>query len=228
MTTSLNVEMVLPYNSGIPRDVATNHFFLILDAEVLPEDAANSFQELMAIVMNTGATDMTHPLGWYYSDEIDRAHCVAKFYDPSLPGGSPPVETRPLAVAAAGPVGVSMPAEVALCTTWVGEGLPMVGDAELPLRQRRGRTYWGPFNQGAVGTDGAGGVGRPSSTLQADLRLASGVMIASNVARASGFAIFSRKAGDATVITRGWIDNEWDTQRRRGNDATVRSTFELP
>jgi hypothetical protein len=52
--------------------------------------------------------------------------------------------------------------------------------------------------------------------------LASNLLAASNPAT---LAVWSPSNGDAVPVTDGWVDNAWDTQRRRGIDRTARSTW---
>jgi hypothetical protein len=120
------------------------------------------------------------------------------------------------------------PGEVAIAASYYsGRNIP----------RQRGRIYIGPLSIFAAGSDDAGQVARPDPNLlnsivdrMATLRDRAGV---------GSWSVWSR-AKDATVnkdgspnparphslyvITDVWVDNEFDTQRRRGAKATSRIT----
>jgi hypothetical protein len=52
------------------------------------------------------------------------------------------------------------------------------------------------------------------------------VALDSNTALGYTWVAYSGKLGTGTVVTNGWCDNSFDTQRRRGQDPTVRDTWE--
>jgi hypothetical protein len=60
-----------------------------------------------------------------------------------------------------------------------------------------------------------------------DLAIAGGQLLAGHTSGADGdgLVIFSRKLGKGTIASSGYVDNEWDTQRRRGVRLTTRTTF---
>lgn len=101
----------------------------------------------------------------------------------------------------------SGPREVALC-------LSFFADTNVPTR--RGRVYFGPFDGGQTGT------GRPSTNLRNALidvgQLFSGLGGA-NV----DWSQYSQKLARAVRISDLWVDDEWDTQRRRGVQSTTRA-----
>lgn len=107
------------------------------------------------------------------------------------------------------------PAEVALCLSHFNE-------RNLP--SRRGRVYFGPFGTGGSTASGfAEGDIRPSANLQMCLidiweRLSGGSM------GDFPLAICSPTDGVLRLSTDCWVDNAWDTQRRRGVRATSRMT----
>lgn len=112
----------------------------------------------------------------------------------------------------------SLPNEVALCLSFEGE------PPHTP--RRRGRVYIGPICQNAD-TMTAGSIsddGRPTVQFRADLATAAShlCLLANDVK----WVIRSIKpAVNYVPVVSGWVDNAWDTQRRRGQAAGVRNTW---
>lgn len=113
-----------------------------------------------------------------------------------------------------------MPQEVALCVSY--QGPRQAGQKQA---RRRGRIFTGPFSVAANN----GVAGRPASalrTLMAD-------SAENNLLQITGQAgwewvVHSRVAPAAsadTIVTDGWVDDSWDTQRRRGNRPSARTVF---
>jgi hypothetical protein len=133
-------------------------------------------------------------------------------------GQAPPRERATLPAAWPGRVNVAgLPTEVAVCLSfYAGRNLP----------RSRGRIYIGPLNVASS----TSGEGRPTPQL-----IDSIADRASNVARTTenvtwvmvtkgGFPIQKEPAG-AKVITAGWVDDAYDTQRRRGLAPLVRKPW---
>ncbi len=116
-----------------------------------------------------------------------------------------------------GPVGSApLPPEVSLCVSFQG---PKVSGQ--PQARRRGRIYLPFMDEANNGVDG-----RPSSAMVTAIAGAAGTLLAaSNAATTWTWEVFSTVSGGNVTITEGWVDNEWDTQRRRGRKATARTTF---
>jgi len=138
-----------------------------------------------------------------------------KWYD--LPGLKPnyPWRTSTLNFGTA-PSTDPMPAEVALVLSFQGAKA-----SGFPQRRRRGRIYLGTV----AATKTA--AGRPAAAMVTAMAAAAGTFKA-NVAAISGdtvWAVWSGADNAHVEITNGWIDNSWDTQRRRGLDTTARTTF---
>lgn len=111
--------------------------------------------------------------------------------------------------------GTPLPSEVAVCLSYYGT-------RNIPTQ--RGRIYWGPLNGGAGTLSVIGGEARPSVNLRASLA-ASGAALASPGQPGGNWVVWSRKLGTAFTITDGWVDDAFDTQRRRGVDPASRTTW---
>lgn len=148
------------------------------------------------------------------SPYVQRAYEV-RFYNMADPEPRVPViATGTLPAVPSGAEG--LPEEVAVVHAFHGAP-PVTG-------RRRGRNYLGPLNSSAF--DGA--------TTSAPTRVDAGFR--GNVAAAAlalagaevGWAVYSGVANTLTPVVAGWVDNEFDTQRRRGAESNLRSTWALP
>lgn len=114
------------------------------------------------------------------------------------------------------PVGNPLPPEVSLCGSF--QAVPQSG---IPQSRRRGRIYLGPLNVGTLDVDG-----RPLATRITVLRNAlNALRVASAAAATWDWTVFSTRNLIGYTIANGWVDNEFDTQRRRGRLPTTRTVF---
>lgn len=114
------------------------------------------------------------------------------------------------------PAGVGLPPEVALCVSFQGSRL-----SGTPQARRRGRVYLPFLGSSTLGTDG-----RPAAlTVTSAVSCGQGLLTASDAAATWTWVTFSTVAPGYAVVLDGWVDNEFDTQRRRGRRYTSRSLF---
>lgn len=126
-----------------------------------------------------------------------------------------PVLTTTFSLGAA-PSGAATPPEVSLCLSYQGARV-----SGVPQARKRGRVYLPFLNSTAVGSDG-----RPAAgTLTAAVACGQGLLTASDSAGTWSWVIFSAVAPGYSDVVDGWVDNEFDTQRRRGRKSTARTTF---
>ena len=117
---------------------------------------------------------------------------------------------------AAAYTGTPLPSEVAVCLSFQG-----ARSAGLAQARRRGRVYIGPLGTSA-NTSGRPTAGFISNISAAALTLKAA---AASVSDADGWCVWSHANQDAVPVEDGWIDNSFDTQRRRGLVYTSRTTF---
>lgn len=112
--------------------------------------------------------------------------------------------------------GSPMPSEVALALSFQG-----VRSAGAPQARRRGRVYIGPFGSNANTS------GRPAAAVLTFMANAATTMqaTAASIATSGGWAVWSVADQTAVPVDNGWIDNSWDTQRRRGLVYTSRTLW---
>lgn len=117
---------------------------------------------------------------------------------------------------ASAPTGTSLPAEVALCLSFQADRVSGISQA-----RRRGRLYFGPWDTTALGTDQ-----RPSPALVTTLSNAATAFLAQSVTDTDWlWVVYSTVLDDISYVSNGWIDNAFDTQRRRGLEYTARTLW---
>jgi hypothetical protein len=139
-----------------------------------------------------------------------------KFYKMSDPEPRTPFITLTMDPIAVGTSG--MPEEVAICLSYYAT--PASG--ESPAR-RRGRIFIGPLSQTAFDSSSVGTFSTPDPTARA--AIASAAAVLADQSEAFQWAVYSPTDQIARQIIGGWVDNAFDTQRRRGRRATTRNTW---
>lgn len=151
----------------------------------------------------------------YMSNLVAQNGHEVKYYD--LPGPIPnyPVLEQTFNLATA-PGGAPLPSELAVVLSIHGVRTP-----GFPQSRRRGRLYLGP-----LGTAAQSG-GRPVAAFITALTAAATAFkgTVDGLAGDTEWAVWSVTDGAAVDISGGWVDNAMDVQRRRGVEATSRTTW---
>jgi hypothetical protein len=110
-------------------------------------------------------------------------------------------------------------------------GLPVDVSPVLSLqtafagRSFRGRVYLPPWHENQ-NIDTGGIFPQPDPTAMAGIAINAKKLADDLVAAGTPLAVYSRKLATANTVTTGYIDSNWDTQRRRSNrQPTSRVTF---
>lgn len=137
-----------------------------------------------------------------------------KSYDLADPEPRAPVLTAGANLSTAG---APLPTECALVLSFQA-----VKQSGVPQARRRNRVYL-PFLK-ATNNDSTG---RPSATLISAVDGAATTLLAASGGGGASWVwtVYSPTDNLMEEVNDGWIDNEWDTQRRRGRKATSRSVF---
>lgn len=149
------------------------------------------------------------------SPDVRQTNHEYKLYDLTDPEPRAPVQEGTWSLASA-PAGTALPPEVSLCLSYQAPKI-----SGVPQARRRGRIYLGPFNTASSSA------GRPSATLITQTIALGQKVLDDGVASAGdwNWAVYSSILGGTADVTNGWVDNEFDTQRRRGRVATTRTVF---
>jgi hypothetical protein len=114
--------------------------------------------------------------------------------------------------------GTSLPAEIALVLSFQAEP-----ESGLPQARRRNRIYLGPFDESANKE-----TGRPEDALIETMLFAGkALLIAQDESITWGWHVYSPTQDAHYPVASGWVDNAWDSQRRRGVESTLRGGFDF-
>lgn len=214
----LEAQVVLQANTAFSRDAVVNTFHFDRSGSSVPlATVLPLVRDALIAFYNTAPTGISaNPLAYWISSLMDRSANVSKIKIYDLSASAPRVPTTysfTLGTFASGDAG--LPTEVSCCLSM---------KTAMPVREQRGRIYAGPLVSQAVNLDPpyihvAGGLINTLRYAGANLRDA-----ANPTAGMPALAIYSRKLNQMHAVTNFWVDNEFDTQRRRGRRATTRST----
>lgn len=197
------LQVTIPMDSALTADYASNTWhFVSDDTEAATDDVADALDAFYDDIAGQLSSLIT-PGAWVY-----------KFFDLADPEPRVPRYTK----TDRGPATTgsnSAPPEVALCLSFRGNY-----GSGVPAARARNRLYIGPLQAGSIGADG-----RPSSGLVTALADAGDALLTASGAGAWDWVGYSPTDAGQFGIVQGWVDNEFDTQRRRGRQATSRSVF---
>lgn len=204
----------MPSVTGLDQDRIMNTFHFATDD--LDEAALDALTGRLYSFYNEVSASSGNSIADFISNYVTRAEDVrVRWYDAAgIPPNDPIVESS---FALASPDWTTcLPTEVACCLSLINDDV-----TAYPVRNRRGRLYLGPF---VTETATAGGTGsRPTVALRNTLVDAAEVLHDLDDAYAV-WVIWSRALGVSFPVTRVWVDDAWDTQRRRGERIITRTT----
>lgn len=231
--TSLLAEVVLPCKNGIAADAVVNTLAFSTE-HTTPADAITDLQPTVIDVYNHANT--SHALSYYIGPDRDRGSNLSliKWYnigghlDGSAHGS--PISTGTFTLGASVDTNEPMPDNVAVCVSFHGAyGTdPEESGATRPRSRERGRVFIGPLNWSAsIDEDGTTYQPVVKSAFRTDLTVAFNRLRTdvAAISTPSYWAVWSRTAAKLTAVTGGFVDNVFDTQRRRNPRATARTTF---
>lgn len=230
--TSVLATVGLPHVSGNPADEIQNDFAFDL-AGALDSAAADaietwltSFYNTVQVIPGTDAAPAT-----YLSSAVSRTAGAASIsmyditgFEDGSPHGSPLFVRNWTVGATTGTSANRLPEEVAIKLSIHGDldGIvekqtnPLPPPAFIrPAARRRGGIYLGPLPLYALASPSDP---RPSTDLKDTLAAAAAFLLG----EAPEWSVWSRADATLYPVVGGWIDNAFDTQRRRGPEMTSR------
>lgn len=241
MPAVLHMVARLPQLSGLPSDVVE------MTANVGTAGAGFSVPNIASYVtafrdfFNNAYAGMTDQLANYIAESVSRSAsaCQILAYETDdLSGATPlgsPVGMLSFTMGNAG-VGKSLPQEVSVVISYNGDltDVPISAPNPTPppltirpAQRRRGRIFLGPLQD--ISGEDASGEFRPTGLFLLDVALAfEGMATDINAIAGDDLAVWSKADAAFYPVVGGYIDNAWDTQRRRGLEATSRTTFTIP
>lgn len=220
--------------SNLPEDRYINTFYFQKLTAFLTADYSTIGQALTEFYVANTTT------GWAVQKYL-AGHIVTspapwvKYYEVPA-GGSPVGESQLIGFAPNSEGRQNLPAEVALCLTYHASlvGVPEevridppgpAGD-DRPRARRRGRLYVGPLNNFCISTL-SGAKARPDNVARDTMAEAARRLVNRAALATAGidWVVYSKREGIARKVVGGWVDDAFDTQRRRGTDASTRRTW---
>jgi hypothetical protein len=213
--------VTIEHDSGLPEDRVVNDFaWVASDLAALQLDTTAGIPAFY----NVAHAPAADPLSFWLSPRLDTTanRCKVRYYnitgfESGAPHGSPiAIESFTLN---GGAVANALPEEVAAVISWHADltGAPEEVGATRPAARRRGRAYIGPLNVQGVGTDA-----RITTPFMNSLH---GAGLFFLTLPGGHFSIWSRADAVLRPAVGGFNDNAFDTQRRRGTDATLRQVW---
>jgi len=199
------------HDSALPEDDMINvwHFNTDVAGPSTSTDHADVFNRLQTFYQ---ALDT-------YQSRLLGAQPTLTIYDLHDPEPRVPVYEANMTGMAYPSTGNPLPSECAICLSF--HGVQVSGS---PAARRRGRVYLGPWNDAALDP-----TGKIAGALLTAIDGAATALLASGTTE---WAIYSRTdlpvvtdLDEGVTVVGGWIDNAWDTQRRRGEAPTSRTLF---
>lgn len=226
--------------SGIAADAINNDFYFYNPtSSVIPSTLADDLRTVLVNTYNNVHSPSTVDIASLLSTVLSRTtnKCSIKFYEHALPDTWPwlwgsPFATRSWTLDPAG-AGNNLPSETALVLTYHAD-LTDVPETETnpspppafirPASRRRGRLYFGPFTTGALSQASPNFEPFPNTNLVGAL-CDGAKYLADNAPAGWEWHVFSGADSDLYLVDGGFVDNAFDSQRRRGNAASSRTNW---
>lgn len=230
---SLHATVSFPHKSGLVRDEVVNTFaFSKVGAWTTPDFA--SIEPALADFYTTTPAGAIRSVGNYMGNQLSRVTgATLRFFDitgheDGTPAGSPvAINTLPVLGAMFG--SLPLPGQVSAVLSFHGD---YGADVEFapgarPRSRDRGRIYLGPLSN-ATGAEDA-----TTHDVFLDTQFKTDVLAAAKALRAALdpgiiWCAWSRKNARLSPITTWWFDNVMDTQRRREQRPTSKTTATFP
>lgn len=204
------VKVTIPNKSAIPDDSFVNTW--TFSTQSLSEPASSD-------VIGQGLLAFYNEITTFYSSVADLQNTQVQIYALADPEPRTPISEGILPVnAAAG--GTLLPNEVALCLSF--HALYVSGESQA---RRRGRLYLGPLNTGATTTTDAPS-GPMASPLFIDALEDATAALQTALTANGSHCVYSRADNACRPVDKYFVQNDMDTQRRRGPAPTVRRVWE--
>lgn len=214
--TTFRISATFPTDTSLPADYITNTWHFEGDSS----EVDNAVDMLEDFYTSTPTGDSTSIVGSMPSDIVG-TQLIFKAYALEEPEPRVPSYERTVSISPSASPG--LPSEVALCFSFQAERESGENQA-----RRRNRVYIGPLTTSQNTTN------RPTSAIRTRLARAGRDLLQASDASLNmkwvGYSPAAASAGGSPAagtwdVNNGWIDDAWDTQRRRGYAATTRTTW---
>lgn len=222
-----HVQGSLRYFPNRPADVAMNSVYiepLTMGSAVtsLPEVAALAFKDFF----DATPAGQTNAVGRYLSAYILRTNGFnVKVYNPLDPIPRVPLFEQTYSLGSNALVTNSLPFEVNLCSSF--QASRASGQSQA---RRRGRIFVGPLCGSALDGGSASVAPRPALAFRNTLAAAAARLAGGSDPLIGSWRQYVRSTvnNNFVAVTSGWVDDEFDTMRKRQVDPDQRSTWTNP
>ena len=219
--TIVRVQHAFAHSNGLGRDQFVNTFYFrkatVSDADM---DALDGI--VKAFWVGDPPTSAL-PVVNYFSGIADGATGSVKMYFMEDSTPRPVRHTSTTGLPTFGSAAGNMPSEVAVCLSYEGTAL----GPGVPVRRRRGRVYIGPLGNNANASTDANTEATVVTGLQNSLTQAAYQMKTDATTAGFIWSVYSHANSEAYEVTKAWVDNAFDIQRRRGIRPSSRTTITL-
>lgn len=209
-------DVIIQASSGFPSDAIVNtwHFSKGSGSTTDYDNVRDMLADFYASTSTIGGSS-TQTLASFMPTATTNATALVRAYEVGATPGAPPDYSSSFNLGARN-AGTPLPSEVALCISFQAPREDGVNQA-----RHRNRKYLGPFASIANGTDGRPVDNLVRTVVSQGRKLAA----ASDASVTWEWVIYSPTLGTSIAVDNGWVDNAWDTQRRRGKAPTARTLF---
>ena len=220
-------EVRMPYTNGLERDLAVNTFSWVSNTADNDEAGVTAmFTAFNAAIDNFYNADQAgepepNRLSQWLSSRLDRNAVTFRYSLIDLPTGELIRVNEIAGLIQPANSSTSLPFEVAVCCSFRG-----VQGGPNPAR-RKGRVFIGPLINSVLETNIPSVYPAPRQAF-VDVLVSAGdqLISAGDIDTDEGqLGIWSRTDKVVYPVLSGYVDNAYDTQRRRGNDPSSRTSF---
>jgi hypothetical protein len=202
----------IPYDTGIPEDVTVNTWSF---------DLASTSEGNLEQVRDFLSAFYTQ-ISSFYSRVINPQLARVRIYARADPEPRTPLLDEIVPMPTDQGTGV-VPEEVAICFSF--QGVPASGS---PQARRRGRVYLGPFNTSVIAAADAQNRSRVATGFATNVFTGYNEAWDELTTAGNVHEVWSGASSTGFPVVNAWMDNAFDTQRRRGAAATARTSESGP
>jgi hypothetical protein len=222
VTAAIHVVARFPHKSGLLED-QVNQTWNFIAPDDTPASLAIIQGQLNQFYFVAHSPGQQAVVRWFANCLSRTVQGTYDFYKPTGPLTGSPIASLPINLLPAPVSGAkSLPSEVAICLSFAsvyGSAIEFQGETR-PRARHRGRVFLGPLESAAI-TDDSLGRAIPTTNMVADITGAAGFLSTTSTV---SWSQWSRKDGIFRAVSRYWVDDAFDTQRRRGEKARSRTS----
>lgn len=213
----IHAQITIPYFTGLPEDVIQNNLYFIYVPETEPDFGI--LTPKITTFYNSMYAGTTVGLSW--APWVNRAGVEIKFYNLADPLPRAPISiTHPTFTGVQLSTSTVTPEQAVVLSF---QGAKLSGETQA---RRRGRIFLGGIG-GNISAGNASSFPIFADTILQGICNAADAFWTSCLTDDFNWVIYSRTNNGTVPIDNGWVDNAFDTQRRRGNAPTARKTFSV-